>query len=41
MKTLVLVFNGMTLAFLAERCQCDRTQNQQSALGVARYIRSY
>jgi hypothetical protein len=48
MKTSVLVFVGMTSAFLAESCQGDRTQGQQcsknrekyirSALGVARYI---
>jgi hypothetical protein len=32
MKTLVLVFIGMTSAFLAESCQGDRTQGQQSVL---------
>jgi hypothetical protein len=51
-EKLVLVFIGMTSAFLAESCQGDRTQGQQfsskncekysrSALGVARYLRSY
>jgi hypothetical protein len=32
MKILVLVFTGMTSAFLAESCQGDRTQGQQSFL---------
>jgi hypothetical protein len=32
MKTLVLVFIGMMLAFLAESCQGDRTRGQQSVL---------
>jgi hypothetical protein len=47
MKTLVLLFIGMTSAILAECCQGDRTQGQQtrkysrSALGVAQYPRSY
>jgi hypothetical protein len=48
MKTLVLVIIEMTSAFLAESCQGDRTQGQQSqlkisksTLGVARYLRSY
>jgi hypothetical protein len=35
MKILVLVFVGMTLAFLAESCQGDRTQGQQSDLKIA------
>jgi hypothetical protein len=35
MKILVLVFVGMTLAFLAESCQGDRTQGQQSVLKIA------
>jgi fructose-1,6-bisphosphatase len=34
MKTLVLLFIGMTLAFLAESCQGDRTQRQQSVLKI-------
>jgi hypothetical protein len=51
MKTLVLVFIGMT-AFLAESCQGDQTQMQQSVLKIAKrpvevnsvwaqYLRSY
>jgi hypothetical protein len=36
MKTLVLVFVGMTSAFLAESCQGDRTQGQQSVLKTAK-----
>jgi hypothetical protein len=32
MKTLVLVFIGMMLVFLAESCQGDSTQGQQSVL---------
>jgi hypothetical protein len=36
MKTLVLVFTGMTSAFLAESCQGDRTQGQQSVLKTAK-----
>jgi hypothetical protein len=36
MKTLVLVFIGMTSAFLAESCQGDRTQGQQSVLKTAK-----
>jgi hypothetical protein len=35
MKTLVLVFIRMTSAFLAESCQGDRTQGQQSVLKTA------
>jgi hypothetical protein len=35
MKILVLVFNRMTSAFLAESCQGDRTQGQQSVLKIA------
>jgi predicted membrane-bound mannosyltransferase len=35
MKILVLVFIGMT-AFLAESCQGDRTQGQQSVLKIAK-----
>jgi hypothetical protein len=38
MKTLVLVFIGMTSAFLAESCQDDRTQGQQSVLKIAASI---
>jgi hypothetical protein len=36
MKTLVLVFVGLTSAFLAKSCQGDRTQGQQSVLKIAR-----
>jgi hypothetical protein len=36
MKTLVLVFIGMTSAFLAESCQGDRTQGQQPVLKIAK-----
>jgi hypothetical protein len=36
MRTLVLVFIGMTSAFLAESCQGDRTQGQQSVLKIAK-----
>jgi hypothetical protein len=36
MKTLVLVFVGMTSEFLAESCQGDRTQSQQSVLKIAK-----
>jgi hypothetical protein len=36
MKILVLVFIGMTSAFLAESCQGDRTQGQQSVLNIAK-----
>jgi hypothetical protein len=36
MKVLVLVFIGTTSAFLAESCQGDRTQGQQSALKFAK-----
>jgi hypothetical protein len=36
MKTLVLVLIGMTSAFLAESCQGDRTQGQQSVLKTAK-----
>jgi hypothetical protein len=36
MKTLVLVFIGMTSAFLAESCHGDRTQGQQSVLKIAK-----
>jgi hypothetical protein len=36
MKTLVLLFIGMTSAFLAECCQGDRTQGQRSALKIAK-----
>jgi hypothetical protein len=32
----VLVFIGMTSAFLAESCQGDRTQGQQSVLKIAK-----
>jgi hypothetical protein len=35
MRILVLVFIGMTSAFLAESCQGDRTQGQQSVLKIA------
>jgi hypothetical protein len=35
MKTLVFVFIGMTSAFLAESCQGDGTQGQQSVLKIA------
>jgi hypothetical protein len=38
MKTLVLVFIGMTSAFLAESCQGDRTQGKQSVLKIATSI---
>jgi hypothetical protein len=36
MKTLVLVFTGMTSVFLAESCQGDRTQGQQSVLKIVK-----
>jgi hypothetical protein len=36
MKTLVLVFIGMTSAFLSESCQGGRTQGQQSVLKTAK-----
>jgi hypothetical protein len=36
MKTLVSVFIGMTSAFLAESCQGDRTQGQQSVIKTAK-----
>jgi hypothetical protein len=36
MKKLVLMFTGMTSAFLAERCQGDWTQQQQSILKLAK-----
>jgi hypothetical protein len=36
MRTLVLVLIGMTSAFLAESCQGDRTQGQQSVLKIAK-----
>jgi hypothetical protein len=36
MKTLELLFIGMTSAFLAESCQGDRTQGQQSFLKSAK-----
>jgi hypothetical protein len=36
MKTLVLGFNGMTSAFLAESCQGDRTQGQQPVIKIAK-----
>jgi hypothetical protein len=36
MKTLVSVFIGMTSAILAENCQGDRTQGQQSVLKIAK-----
>jgi hypothetical protein len=36
MKTLVLVFVEMTSAFLAESCQGDQTQGQQSVLKFAK-----
>jgi hypothetical protein len=36
MKILVLVFIGMTPAFLAESCQGDRTQGQQSVPKTAK-----
>jgi hypothetical protein len=36
MKTLVLVFIGMTSAFLAESCWGDRRQGQQSVLKTAK-----
>jgi hypothetical protein len=35
-KTLVLVFVGMTSAFLAESCQGDRTQGQKSVLKIVK-----
>jgi hypothetical protein len=35
-KTLVLVFIGMTSAFLAESYQGDRTQGQQTVLKTAK-----
>jgi hypothetical protein len=36
MKTLELVFIGMTSAFLTDSCQGDRTQGQQSVLKIAK-----
>jgi hypothetical protein len=36
MKTLVLVFIRMTSVFLAQSCQGDRTQGQQSILKIAK-----
>jgi hypothetical protein len=36
MKTLVLVFSRMTSVFLAESCESDRTQGQQSVLKTAK-----
>jgi hypothetical protein len=36
MKILVLVFIGMTSAFLDESCLGDRTQGQQSDLKIAK-----
>jgi hypothetical protein len=36
MKILVLMSMGMTSAFLAESCQDDRTQGQQSFLKIAK-----
>jgi hypothetical protein len=36
MKTLVLVFIGMTSAFLAESCQGNPTQGQQSVLKITK-----
>jgi hypothetical protein len=36
MKILVLVFTRMTSAFLAESCQGDRTQEQQTVLKIAK-----
>jgi hypothetical protein len=36
MIKLVLVFIGITSAFLAESCQGDRTQEQQSVLKIAK-----
>jgi hypothetical protein len=36
MKTLVLVFVGMTSVFLPESCQGDRTQGQQTVMKIAK-----
>jgi hypothetical protein len=36
MKTLVLVFVGMTSVFLLESCQGDRKQGQQTVLKTAK-----
>jgi hypothetical protein len=36
MNTLVLVFTGMTSAFLAESCQGDRTPGQHSVPRIAK-----
>jgi hypothetical protein len=36
MKTSVLVFIGMTSAFLTGSCQGDRTQGQQSVIKIAK-----
>jgi hypothetical protein len=36
METLVLLFIGMTSAILAESCQDDRTQGEQSVLRIAK-----
>jgi hypothetical protein len=36
MKTLVMVFIGMTSVFLAESCQGDRKQGQKSVLKTAK-----
>jgi hypothetical protein len=36
MKTLILVFIGITPTFLAESCQGDRKQRQQSVLKIAK-----
>jgi hypothetical protein len=36
METLMLLFIGMTSAFLAASCQGDRTQGQHSVLKIAK-----
>lgn len=37
--TLVLVFTGMTSAFLSESCQGDQTQGQQSVVKILKSAR--